>query len=210
MDEEVRKNLPDILAKIVSIVFHPLFMPLYGLIIIFTAPTILGFLPVTIKKIVFLIVLINNVFIPLTLLQLLKARHVISSYSIEEQTERSVPLFTTAIFYSITSYLIFRFQLPVFLKSFILASTILVVALTIINFCWKISIHATAAGALTASVIVLMEKTYAPLPLYLIGVIIASGMVLASRLRLNAHNPAQVWAGYFTGLAGLILVVLIS
>jgi len=209
MNTEVKRDVPDILAKTVSIVFHPLFMPLYGLGIIFTAPTIMGFLPVTVKKILFLIVLINNVFIPITLLPLFRMRNIISSYNIEDRSERSIPLFTTAIFYSITSYIVFRFQVPVFLKSYFMASAILVVVLTIINFWWKISIHAAAAGAMTATVIVLAGKMYAPLTLYLIAIIIISGLVLSSRLRLNAHNPAQVWSGYLTGLAGLILFVMI-
>jgi hypothetical protein len=209
MNTEVKRDVPDVLAKTVSIVFHPLFMPLYGLGIIFTAPTIMGFLPVTVKKILFLMVLINNVFIPVTLLPLFRMRNIISSYNIEDRSERSIPLFTTAIFYSITSYIVFRFQVPVFLKTYFMASAILVVVLTIINFWWKISIHAAAAGAMTATVIVLAGKMYTPLTLYLIAIIIISGLILSSRLRLNAHNPVQVWSGYLTGLTGLILFVMI-
>lgn len=203
------KSVPDTLAKIVTIVFHPLLMPLYGLTIIFTAPTYLVFLPGQVKKIIFFVVIVNNILIPVTLLPFFRVRNIISSYNIEERNERSVPLFTAALFYSITTWIIFRFQIPLFLKSYILASTILVGILTIINFWWKISIHATCAGALTASVVVLMDRIYAPVTAYLIASIIISGFVLASRLRLNVHNPAQVWAGYFTGLIGLSLFVIL-
>ncbi len=207
MNTATGKNLSDTLAKIVSMVFHPLFTPLYGLLIIFTAPTFLEYLPSIVKKIIFLIVLLNEVFIPVTLLPLFRRRNIISSYNIEEKHERVIPLFTTAIFYSVTTYIVFRYQIPLFLKSFMLASTIIVIAVTLINFWWKISIHGVGAGALTGIVVLLMVKLYAPVAGYLIGVILISGIILAARLRLNNHNPLQVWGGYLTGLLGLIVLV---
>ena len=66
MSIDQKKNFPDLLAKILSVVFHPLLMLVYGLAIIFSAPTLFGYLPVEVKKILFLIVLVNNVFLPIT------------------------------------------------------------------------------------------------------------------------------------------------
>ncbi len=207
MSTETSNNIADTLAKFIAIVFHPLLMPLYGLLILFSAPTFLGYLPFTIKRILFIIVLINNVLIPLTLLPFFRYRNVISSYKIEERTERIIPLLTTSILYSATSFIVFRFQVPFLIKSFFLATSILAVVVTFINFWWKISIHAVGAGALTAVVFVLSIKLYTPLTWYLTGIILAGGLVLSSRLRLNSHNPSQVWLGYFTGLFGLGLFI---
>jgi hypothetical protein len=207
MTTESTKNIPDRLAKIIAIVFHPLFMPLYGLLILFSAPTFLGYLPFPVKRILFIIVLINNVLIPLTLLPFFRYRNVISSYKIEERSERIFPLLTTSILYCSTSFIIFRFQVPFLIKSFFLATSILVVVVTFINFWWKISIHAVGAGALTAVVFVLSIKMYTPLTWYLTVVILVGGLILSSRLRLNSHNPSQVWLGYLTGLFGLGLFI---
>ena len=41
MNNGQASNIPDNLAKIISMVFHPVFMPLYGLIILLSAPTFL-------------------------------------------------------------------------------------------------------------------------------------------------------------------------
>ena len=194
-------NIINMLANIFSIVFHPLLMPLYGLVIIFSAPTVLGYLPFTVKKILFFIVLINNVLIPLTLMPYLRYRNIISSYSIEDKQERITPLMIVSFLYCITSFIVFRFQLPFFIKSFTLASTLLVIVVTIINFWWKISVHSAAAGALTGIVVILSFKMYTPLTWYLISAILMSGLVLSSRLRLNSHNPLQVWIGFLTGFA---------
>lgn len=202
-------NIIDKLAKIVSIVFHPLFMPLYGLIILLTAPTFLMYLPIETKRILFNVVLINNVFIPMALLPFFRFRNIISSYHIDDMKERIIPLLTTSILYCTTSFIVFRFQIPFFLKSFIFATSIVSIIVSMINFWWKISIHAVGAGALTATVFSLSIKIYTPLTLYLLAVILASGLVLSSRLRLNSHEPSQVWIGFLTGFIGMALFILL-
>ncbi|MFZ0282026.1 MAG: hypothetical protein WAL29_10270 [Bacteroidales bacterium] len=200
MSNESTRNAADTLAKIISLVFHPLFMPLYGLGILFSSPTSLGYVPFQVKKIMFLIVLMNNVLVPLALLPFFRHRNIISSYSIEERSERILPLVTGSVLYIITTFIFLRFPVPEFFKSFIFAGAIIVVVLTIINFRWKISIHGASAGAITALVIVLALKSNATLTFYLVSVITAGGLILTSRLRLNSHNPCQVWIGFLTGL----------
>ncbi len=209
MNTENNKDILIPVARFISIVFHPLFMPLYGLGIIYSAPTLLEYLPVGAKKILFLIVFINNVFIPVTLLPLLKNRNLISSYTIDERKERSIPLIMVCLLYLITSFIIFRYQIPGLLKSFVFSSTFLAVMVTVINFWWKISLHSVAAGALNALVVVLSVKMYSPLTGYLISSILTGGLILSSRLKLNSHNPAQVWIGFFTGFFGLSLFILL-
>jgi hypothetical protein len=193
----------DRVATIISAVFHPLFMPVYGMIIIFSAPTLFGYLPFQVKKILLFIVLVNNVVLPLALLPFFKYRNIISSWSIDERSERIIPLSMTTLLYLTTSFIIFRFPIPSFLKSFMLAAFFLSLIVTVINLWWKISIHALGAGALTALVLMLSFKLESPLIWYLIPVILASGMVLASRLKLNTHNPEQVWSGFLMGSLGM-------
>ncbi len=207
MSTKGSRNIPDFLAKAISLIFHPVFMPLYALLILFTAPTFLEYLPFPVKRILFFIVAVNNVLIPLMLLPFFKYRNVISSYKIEERNERIIPLLTSSILYSTTSFIVFRFQVPFLIKSFFLAISVMAVAVTFINFWWKISVHAVGAGALAAVVLVLSYKMFTPLTWYLAFVLLAGGLVLSSRLRLNSHNPAQVWLGYFTGIGGVGLFI---
>jgi hypothetical protein len=202
------KDLLDKPAKIISVILHPLFMPVYGIVIIFSAPTLLGYLPFPVKKLLFLIILVNNVLLPFSLFPFFKYRNIISSWSVENRRERIIPLLITTLLYSATSYIIFRFPVPVFLKSFIFAVFFVSLAITVVNFWWKISIHSVGAGALTALVLILSLKMYSPLVWYFIGVVIAAGLVLSSRLKLNAHSPQEVWFGLLTGFLGLILFMM--
>ena len=151
-----------IFARIISIIFHPLLMPVYGLLIIFSAPTLFGFLPATVKKILLMILVIDNVMVPLSLLPYFRFRNIITSWVVDERKERTIPLIATSLFYCITVYIIIRFHIPVFIKYFLLAAAGLNVALTIINLRWKISIHAAASGALLALIIILSIRMHTP------------------------------------------------
>jgi hypothetical protein len=205
MTTDKQTGFPEKPAKIISVIFHPLLMPVYGIAIIFSAPTLLGYLPFNVKKLLFLIILVNNVLLPISLMPFFIQRKIISSWSLNERKERNIPLIITTLLYITTSYIIFRFPIPLFLKSFIFAIAFLSVIVTLINFWWKISLHAVGAGALIGLVFLLSVKMLTPLDWYLIPAVIIAGLILSSRLSLNHHNPTQVWVGIFTGFSGLIL-----
>ena len=209
MSNEIKTNIQYKAARIISVVFHPVFMVLYGLTILLSAPTFLGYLPLELKKILFLVVIVNNVLVPLVLLPFFRYRNLISSYDIEDKSERTIPLLTASILYCTTSFIVFRFQIPFLLKSFIFATSVLSIIVSVINFWWKISIHSVGAGALTATVLVLSLKMQTPLTWYLIASILTSGLILSARLRLNSHSLSQVWIGFFTGLLGIGLFILL-
>ncbi len=82
METEKSGNLTDTFARIISVVFHPLFMPIYGLLIIFSAPTLFGYLPFQVKKLLLLIVIINNVMLPFSLMPFFIHRNIISTWTI--------------------------------------------------------------------------------------------------------------------------------
>jgi hypothetical protein len=209
MTSEEPKDLSNKLAKIITIIFHPLLMPLYGMVIIFAAPTLLGYLPFNLMKLLFLIILVNNVLLPISLMPFFIHRGIISSYNVNERKERNIPLIIATILYGTTSYIIFRFPIPVFLKSFIFSTAFLSLIVTIINFKWKISLHSVGSGALIALVLILSVKMLTPLQGYLIAAFISAGLTLSSRLKLNMHNPQQVWVGLFTGFFGLTLFMIL-
>ena len=209
MSTDGKKDFLDSLAKILSVVFHPLLMLVYGLAIIFSSPTLFGYLPVEIKKLLFLIVLVNNVFLPISLLPIFMHWNIISSWTISDRKERTIPLILTTLLYSATSFIIFRYQIPFFLKSYIFSAFFLSLIVTVINFWWKISLHSVGAGALLGIVLILSFRMHAPLVDYLILVIVIGGLVLSSRLRLNYHNPSQVWLGFLSGFLGLIVIMIL-
>jgi hypothetical protein len=202
-------DLPDKLARSFSVIFHPILMPVYGMAVIFSAPTLYSYIPYTVKKFMILIILVNNVMVPLSLMPFFIHSKLISSWSVRERKDRTILLVISTILYIVTTFIFFRFQIPFFLKSYILAIAFLSLLVTALNFRWKISIHSVASGALIALVLILSFKMHNPLLWYLVPSIIASGLVLSSRLQLNMHSPKQVWSGFLTGFAGLSCFIML-
>ena len=209
MTKSTSADFYDKLAKTISVIFHPLLMPVYGLLIIFMAPTLLNYLPFGVKKLIILIVLVNNVLLPLSLIPFFVHNNMISSWFMNDRKDRVIPLIITTLLYGVTTYIVFRFPVPFFMKTFFLAAAFLSLAATLINLWWKISLHSLSSGVLFALVLLLSLKMDTPLLWYLIPAILAAGMIMSSRLQLKLHDPLQVWSGFLAGFLGFSLIMMI-
>jgi hypothetical protein len=200
---------PDRLARIISVVFHPILVPVYGMVVILTAPTLYNFIPFEVKKLLILIILINNVLLPLSLLPFFIHRNIISSWSITSRRDRNIPLVISTILYVVTTIIMYRFHIPFFLKTYFLAVAFISLIATLVNFVWKISLHAIGAGTLLSIILILSIRMYTPLIWFIVPAILVSGFVLSSRLKLNLHNPGEIWTGFLTGLVGFTMIILL-
>ena len=197
--------------KFISVLFHPLFIPLYGLIIILSGSSPFGYMPFHVKRLLYLILIVNNILLPLSLLPFLMHLHFISTWTLKEKEDRNVPLLISSILYATSSYLVIKFPIPVFIKIFLISVFFISLVLTIINLKWKISLHATGMGSLISLVFYLAFRMHSPLLWYLVSGFIISGLVLSARLRLGVHSPRQVWYGFFTGyVTGSLLLVFLQ
>ena len=208
MDNKSASGNLDKTAKIISVIFHPLFIPLYGLLIIFMAPTLFWYLPFKVKKILALVLLVNNILIPVSLMPFFRYRNIISSWIIETRKDRIIPLLAASFFYSVTSVIMFRLQVPQFLKAYTFSISFIALTVTIINFWWKISLHSVGAGVLVGTVLVLSLKMMVPLTWFLIMAILIGGLVLSSRIKLNSQNTSNAYLGFVAGFAGMNLFML--
>jgi hypothetical protein len=204
MDAVKRGLLP---ARIISVVFHPLFMPVYGLAIILSGYTPFGYLQMPVKKLLFLIFFVNNVFLPISLMPVLMYMNFISSWTLEEREERAIPMIISTILYATSSYILYKFPVPFFLKSFIFSIFLISLILTLINFRWKISLHSVASGAITGLILFLSFRGYSDLLWALVLSVIAGGMIMSARLKLNLHSPREVWLGFSTGFILFIFLI---
>ena len=172
-DNEKREPLR-IISEVVSILFHPVFMPVYGLLIIFFAPTIFIYIPGNVKRVIFMLVLINMTVVPLAMMPLFRYRNIISSYSLEGRQERVMPLALGLLMYILTTIIFFSYQIPVLIKTFMLAASVTAFIVLVITMMWKISIHSAGMGGLMATVIALSLRMGTPLTAYLAALIAIS------------------------------------
>lgn len=208
--EEVQGRLTlSYLSRVLSVILHPVFMPLYGLLLIFNAPTFLVHLPYNIKRVIFLLAMVNMTVVPIAMLPLLRYRNLISTYSMESSRERVFPLTLGVLLYAVTTVIFYSYQIPVLIKSFMLAATVTSLILLVTTFWWKISIHSAGLGGLLATVMALSIRMGANLELLWIGLMLISALVMMSRLYLRVHSPAQVYTGFLAGFVTFLIIMVI-
>ena len=198
-----------IVSKIISFVFHPLLMPSYALIAMFNSNTHYSYMPFEAQRLLYILIFSTTFLMPVGFIPFLINLRLVSDYGLEKSKERIIPLAITAISYSFSYYIIAG--LPVstlgFIETMILGSLILIVITLIITIKWKISAHLIGIGGLMASMFFYAVYFAGNLYIILMLIGIVSGLIGFARLNLQVHSPAQVYAGFITGFAGMWLVL---
>ncbi len=209
MEENIKQKNKDLLARFISLIFHPVFMPVYGLLVIFYSPTLMVHLPSAMKRIMFLLVAINMTVVPLAMIPLLKYRNIIRSYNMDTRAERIIPLALGSMMYLLSTIIFYSYQIPVLIKSFMLAVSVTSALILINTFFWKISVHAAGMGALLATAIALSLRMRTDILIILLPLLILSGLVMSVRLYMNSHSPAQVYTGFLLAFFTVFFVMMI-
>jgi hypothetical protein len=192
-----------VFAHIVSVVFHPVFMPLFMAMVAYRiAPT--GFTGITPKQmsLLFLNIGLTTVFFPLFSIALMKPLGFISSYRMPTAKERTIPLMTTMIFYFWVSHVFDSMPgiVPFALKVLLLGNFWGIILIFLINIFTKISMHTATAGGMVGLVIVLMIISPANLTVPFFIALIIAGIIGTARTILGAHQKGDIWLGYIIGI----------
>jgi hypothetical protein len=117
----------------------------------------------------------------------------------ETKEERLVPFAANAALLMISYYLLEKLQLPGVYSSLLLGAAISVLLALLINSKWKISIHMIGIGGMTGILFGLSTFLFIDLRLPMVFSLIVAGLLATARLSLNAHSPAQLYAGFGLG-----------
>ncbi len=199
-------------SQAISIIFHPLFLTTYTILIGFSFPGYLNMLPYEYKKMVFIVfALITSVF-PVIFLLLMYNMKLIKSIRLEQKKDRNFPLAMVLIFY-ISAYIIalqFPVRLPIFIKELLFIGCIVSIMAFGLNFWFKVSLHTLG---ITANLYFILSNFFIfevnILYTIIIG-IITVGAIASARLYLNAHKPVEVWAGGLCGIAAVNIAYFFS
>lgn len=195
-------RLLNILAKIMSVVFYPLFVPTYGIVLFCYASNRLTPLHPVWVTVAILFTLLLTCILPISAIWMMMKRGVVKDLYIENSDERTLPYICALIGFAAWSYLLWnKLNAPVCLNWISTGATLAICLVALINRRWKISAHLTGFGGLVGGVLSYCLSTGA-VPTW--GAICLwfglSLMLMGARLRLNAHTPEQVSAGWLLGL----------
>jgi membrane-associated phospholipid phosphatase len=189
------------LAKLISVVFHPLGMPL-GIFIIALLfdPYFSNFFPPQLIGL-FTVILLVNIIAPGISLYFMWKRGLIADLDISKRSERWIPFFIVLVYYLLSYYMLRQRDLPVpfAVYSMFLGVIITLFVSIVINSIWKISIHMMAAGGLVGTFAGLfIAHHYTNIGL-LSGLIAIAAFVGFARIYTGNHTAAQVYAGFLVG-----------
>lgn len=210
-------------TKLISIIFHPIFIPLYAF---FCYKSINHFSVLNLQNLtsnqlyVFTgLIVFFTILFPVVSILIMRSSKIISDYQLSIRKERMPVLITSFIYLAVYYYLIRslefnKFDGVVFGTFLSIVSGGLVVSLLciIITNYWKISLHTAAiaglAGGLLGASILLSPIANSNEMVILNSIaILLVGIVGFSRLFLKAHTYLQVIAGMLLGFSVEFLIV---
>ncbi len=188
-------------AHVISSVFQPLLMPVYSIALLFVY-TYFRLIYSNHFFGVVLPVIIFSFAVPAALIYLMYRFKLISDLSLKVRKERFLPYIATLLSYSIMIFYYARMQMPLWFLMLCSSSIIVMLIATIITIWWKISAHMIGVGGLVGGVLGISYFVEGTNPFQMfIALFIISGLVGTSRLILQRHTPAQVYAGFALGFA---------
>ncbi|PLX02290.1 MAG: hypothetical protein C0595_11305 [Marinilabiliales bacterium] len=189
------------IAKVISALFHPLLIPTYAILLLYSSNLyFVLLLPVKYKYFLLGFVFTTTFLLPAIMMLLLLKAKMISSLQMENRNERVLPLLIVAGFFFGTFFLLKSIPQIAIINFFILGSTVLVFISLIINYVTKISIHMVAHGGLLGTFLGLGYILNQDLNFFIYGIILIGGITAFARLKLKAHSQFQVYLGYLLGV----------
>jgi uncharacterized membrane protein (UPF0136 family) len=188
-------------AKIISFVFHPLLLATYLVLVLGNYfPTML----MINREHVWLVagfVFGFTFVVPAVNLLMFRFWGSIQSLQLSTRRERVLPfIFMSALYILVAFLFVYRLTFHSNFNKIMIIVAALVVASTIITFFMKVSIHSLAMGGMIGILLPLVRFS-PPLLLPTVILIAIAGLVISSRLLLNAHTPRETLIGSLAGLA---------
>ena len=195
-------------AKVISTIFHPLFVPTLGVIyLMMMSPYRYGSYDFQQKSLLVIIIFIMTFIFPVFTLVILRLLKMIDSMQLKDRQQRTIPYVASASFY-LWTYMMIRpnedgaIEGDALIATMMLGVIIGVFLAFFMNAFTKVSIHAMAGGGMVGVVIFsapFVSYNFAP---FLFLAVFMAGLISSSRLILKAHSPAQVYLGLFIGFLG--------
>ncbi len=183
-------------ALFFSYLFHPLFLPIIV--------TFLFFNRLLMTNPLFGWIIYGIIFFNTLVLPYLFYRHIERKNASKPKGEKKI-IILSLVFnlycYLLVAALLRYFGLGIYMESFFWSITVITLFALVINFFWKISLHLLGIGGVVGFVLSYIFFFKVNILLVFVISLLIAAFVAASRLRLNAHSPAQVYSGFLVGVA---------
>ena len=199
-------------AQFVSVLFHPLLMPLYAFWLLLNSGGYLSYaVPDKFRQYLYLVIFVSTFLMPSLLTWMMVQKGWISNIELNERSERHLPYLITLSCYIAAAYLLFKLPLPRMFSLTIMGAAMAILIAFFINLRWKISIHMIGIGGLLGLFYGFGKYFHMKTMFILVLISIIAGVVASARLYRKSHTPGQVYIGFVVGfLAEMSFIAFVS
>jgi hypothetical protein len=196
-----------LLAKIISYIFHPLFVPVYIIwFLISTQPQLFASFPPAKKIITIIRFVVFYTFFPLVTVLLSKGLGFLDSIFLKTQKERIIPYIACGIYFFFMWYVLrnqpeFPLEVVILTMAIWITSSLGLIA----NIYMKVSLHAMAVGVMVTFIMLLALSNGYGFGLYISGALLITGLVCTARFVVSDHTPKEVYGGLFIGILSQLI-----
>lgn len=196
------------LSRALSWVLHPFVVPLYVMAFMLLTDGFLSRLPVSVKNYLAWVVMLYAAIVPMLSIGFMRALGLLKDLGLHSQRSRLLPLFVGVVSYLLCAVTLSDVAVAMIVRKFVVAAACCEVLALVVTPFWKISLHLICMGGVTAMFTLLSVAGAGQHFWALVVSILLSGALASARLHLGSHNPWQVTAGYFGGLAVAMLAMI--
>lgn len=206
---EPRERQPalEIPAKIISILFHPIFIPVYVVyFMINTHESLFASFTAWGKTKVIIMALLMYGFFPVVTVLLLKALGFIDSIFLKTRKDRIIPFIACIIWYFWIWHVWRNIPEPGYPREmvvFAMAVFLTASAGFMANIYMKISMHSLAAGTALGLTFFMAATQGMQYGFYLTIAIFLVGLICTARLLVSDHTQKEIYLGLLIGVASI-------
>jgi hypothetical protein len=199
-----------LVARILTYIFHPFFLPVYMLLVLMNLNAYFSLMISFRGKILLLLMaVLNTIIIPGIMILLYKKLGLVRQIQMDSREERQLPLFTSSLMFLVTAVLFQKTQVHPVFALFFLGGAFTSALAMLVNRFWKISLHMISLGGASGALSGISVSLGLDLLYWIAGVVLVAGFTGFARIKLKAHNLAQLGAGFAMGFSIMFLVYLI-
>lgn len=194
-------------AKIISYIFHPVFIPVYvAWFLINIQPYFFASFSDRGKMLMMITFFVIYSFFPVVSTLLLKALGFIHTFSLQSQRDRIIPYIICMIYY-FSTWMVMRRQPenPGAIVDFTFAIFIASIGGLMANIYIKVSMHAIAVGVMSTFMIILSFSQPINFGIYLSASLLITGLVCTARFIVSDHSQKEVYVGLLIGVASQLI-----
>ncbi len=197
-----------LIARIISVLLHPLWMPLFSFVLAFELVPDLGyFIPPKALWFNYLVIGVMTAVFPLIGALIMVRSRRIDGITMDDRRQRLSPMLSALMYYCLTYWLIRKYPHHPSTLSLFLGGIVVLLCTLVITFKWKISLHMAGIGGLIGGLSGLLLLFGSFSILMLVPLIVLAGGLGTARLVISDHTPAQVYVGALLGFVCVFATV---